>query len=360
MPWMTMLSAAIDAERRRGAVDSDSDAESDADADANNSNSSNNRNRNSNSNAAPRSRSAMPLIMSSIVKKSTPYEHRLQEVEKWFLDPVSSHKILMVVEPRDPNLKVDLGKAKFFASKSTRLEDLEAELAVRLGIPAAGFELIAEAGGHQEKTAAAYCPSSSSSTPFKLYVQEPIPEDWDHTLANDLGEEHSIVRTPNKYDTINELANRFLHTDGWLYLAFEVNMPIESFSFSSPKFMRGIEAPLIEVSTYEKHCTQVARMRDKGRVPVILLPRGQLPYVPENRLALRGRMQLWELRHRLQESLTSEGAASRMECSEVLYLLVKDDKAVKMMDELEDLWEKYKDETDGWLYIYYAAEATLG
>mmetsp|Transcript_43207 Transcript_43207/g.92443 ORF Transcript_43207/g.92443 Transcript_43207/m.92443 type:complete len:131 (+) Transcript_43207:70-462(+) len=116
---------------------------------------------------------------------------------------------------------------------------------------------------------------------------------------------------------------------------------------------------------FDKRVAESRRILGKypERVPVICerAARSDLPEIDKKKFLVPGSMTCGGYKHiigkHIEQSRGTEELGRDAECT--IYVFVKDNKTPKTGSTMADIYEEHKDE-DGFLYMTYSAEATLG
>mmetsp|Transcript_20614 Transcript_20614/g.30719 ORF Transcript_20614/g.30719 Transcript_20614/m.30719 type:complete len:119 (+) Transcript_20614:222-578(+) len=112
----------------------------------------------------------------------------------------------------------------------------------------------------------------------------------------------------------------------------------------------------------EQRKNESERIRQKypDRVPVICerAPRSNLPEIEKKKFLVPGTMLCGEFKYIIQKHINQAEPGSIFS-DQTIYLFVNNRTSLKTGDELSESYETYKSD-DGFLYMVYTAEDTLG
>lgn len=112
---------------------------------------------------------------------------------------------------------------------------------------------------------------------------------------------------------------------------------------------------------FEKRCAESSRILAKypDRIPVICekAARSDLPEIDKKKFLVPGSMLCGEFKYIIHKHL-NQASASAIASDQTIYLFVRDT-SPKTGSLMSDIYEQYK-ESDGFMYITYSAENTLG
>mmetsp|Transcript_97140 Transcript_97140/g.202887 ORF Transcript_97140/g.202887 Transcript_97140/m.202887 type:complete len:128 (+) Transcript_97140:100-483(+) len=119
-------------------------------------------------------------------------------------------------------------------------------------------------------------------------------------------------------------------------------------------------------ATFEHRKQEADRILSKypDRVPVICekAEKSSLPEIDKKKFLVPGSMAIGNFKYIIQKHIT-KAAEGNQEAAvapdQTIYLFIKDKTSLKQGTALADTYTKYKDE-DGFLYMTYSAENTLG
>merc|ERR1719453_3022061 len=118
---------------------------------------------------------------------------------------------------------------------------------------------------------------------------------------------------------------------------------------------------LQEAVPFEKRANEAKRILAKypDRVPVLCekAPRSDVPEIEKKKFLVPATMQLSEFKHIVHKHIYHTGAEG-IASDQTIYLFVNG-KSPKTSDQMSELYEQYK-ASDGFLYVAYSAENTLG